>query len=31
LNFSTLDGWWAEGYDPSVGWAIGNGEEYPEY
>jgi glycogen phosphorylase len=30
LNASTLDGWWAEGYDPSVGWAIGNGEEYPE-
>ncbi|MEP7291720.1 MAG: alpha-glucan family phosphorylase [Chloroflexota bacterium] len=31
LNFSILDGWWAEGYTPSVGWAIGNGEEYPEY
>lgn len=30
LNFSILDGWWAEGYDPSVGWAIGNGEEYTE-
>ncbi|MCC7451180.1 MAG: alpha-glucan family phosphorylase [Anaerolineae bacterium] len=30
LNVSTLDGWWVEGYDPSVGWAIGNGEEYPE-
>ncbi|MGQ9888018.1 MAG: alpha-glucan family phosphorylase [Aggregatilineales bacterium] len=30
LNCSILDGWWAEGYDPSVGWAIGNGEEYPE-
>ncbi len=29
LNFSILDGWWAEGYDPSVGWSIGNGEEYP--
>ncbi len=29
LNASTLDGWWDEGYDPSVGWAIGNGEEYP--
>jgi starch phosphorylase len=28
LNASILDGWWAEGYDPSVGWAIGNGEEY---
>jgi starch phosphorylase len=31
LNCSILDGWWDEGYDPSVGWAIGNGEEYPEY
>ncbi len=31
LNFSILDGWWAEGYDPAFGWAIGNGEEYPEY
>ena len=30
LNFSILDGWWAEGYDASVGWAIGNGEEYSE-
>jgi starch phosphorylase len=30
LNTSTLDGWWAEGYDMSVGWAIGNGEEYKE-
>ncbi|MBX3062562.1 MAG: alpha-glucan family phosphorylase [Anaerolineae bacterium] len=29
LNASTLDGWWAEAYDPSVGWEIGNGEEYP--
>jgi starch phosphorylase len=31
LNFSILDGWWAEGYTPEVGWSIGNGEEYPEY
>jgi starch phosphorylase len=30
LNMSTLDGWWAEAYDPSVGWEIGNGEEYPQ-
>jgi glycogen phosphorylase len=22
LNLSVLDGWWAEGYDPSIGWAI---------
>jgi glycogen phosphorylase len=28
LNFSILDGWWAEAYSPEVGWAIGNGEEY---
>ncbi len=26
INVSTLDGWWAEAYDPSVGWAIGSGE-----
>jgi len=30
LNASILDGWWAEAYDPSVGWAIGNGEEYKQ-
>jgi len=30
LNCSILDGWWAEAYTPAVGWAIGNGEEYPE-
>jgi starch phosphorylase len=23
LNLSVLDGWWAEAWDPSVGWAIG--------
>jgi starch phosphorylase len=28
LNLSVLDGWWAEGYEPDVGWAIGAGEEY---
>jgi starch phosphorylase len=28
LNFSVLDGWWDEGFDPEVGWKIGNGEEY---
>ncbi|MDO8897259.1 MAG: alpha-glucan family phosphorylase, partial [Bacteroidales bacterium] len=22
LNFSVLDGWWAEGYKPNAGWAI---------
>ncbi|MBN2304469.1 MAG: alpha-glucan family phosphorylase [Anaerolineae bacterium] len=30
LNASILDGWWAEGYNPEVGWAIGSGEEYPQ-
>ena len=30
LNCSTLDGWWAEAYDSSIGWAIGNGEEYED-
>ncbi len=30
LNCSILDGWWAEAYANDVGWAIGNGEEYPE-
>ncbi|MCC7205689.1 MAG: alpha-glucan family phosphorylase, partial [Anaerolineae bacterium] len=30
LNLSTLDGWWDEGYDPSVGWELGQGEEYDE-
>lgn len=30
LNFSILDGWWAEAYNTDVGWAIGNGEEYRE-
>lgn len=30
LNFSVLDGWWAEGYDHTVGWAIGRGEIYDD-
>jgi glycogen phosphorylase len=30
LNLSILDGWWAEGYSPEVGWAIGSGEDYEE-
>lgn len=30
LNCSILDGWWAEGYDPSLGWAIGSGEHYDD-
>ncbi len=28
LNLSELDGWWAEAYDPEVGWAIGDGLEH---
>lgn len=28
LNFSVLDGWWAEGYDGLNGFAIGHGEEF---
>lgn len=28
LNLSVLDGWWAEGYQSGLGWAIGAGEEY---
>jgi starch phosphorylase len=28
LNLSELDGWWAEAYDPKVGWAIGDGQDH---
>jgi starch phosphorylase len=28
LNFSVLDGWWAEGYNGRNGWAIGDDTEY---
>ena len=31
LNLSILDGWWAEAYQPEVGWAIGEGEEYDDH
>ena len=30
LNLSILDGWWAEAYQPEIGWAIGSGEEYED-
>ncbi len=30
LNFSILDGWWDEAYEPSLGWRIGNAEEYDD-
>ena len=31
LHLSILDGWWDEGYDREIGWAIGNGEEYDDH
>jgi starch phosphorylase len=27
---STSDGWWAEAYQPEVGWLIGSGEDYDD-
>jgi starch phosphorylase len=30
LNLSELDGWWAEAYEPEVGWAIGDGQAHGE-
>ena len=29
LNVSILDGWWAEAYQPEIGWAVGRTEQYP--
>ena len=31
VNFSVLDGWWAEGYDTTNGWSIGTEAEYDSY
>lgn len=28
LNFSELDGWWAEAFTPEVGWALGDRKEH---
>jgi glycogen phosphorylase len=28
LNLSELDGWWAEGYSPDIGWALGDRLEH---
>ncbi|NOY51954.1 MAG: alpha-glucan family phosphorylase [Chlorobi bacterium] len=28
LNFSVLDGWWAEGYRPNAGWAVEESRTY---
>jgi starch phosphorylase len=30
LNLSELDGWWAEAFQPEVGWALGDGAEHGE-
>jgi starch phosphorylase len=30
MNLSVRDGWWDEGYEPDVGWAIGSGETYED-
>lgn len=31
INFSILDGWWAEGYNAKNGWKIGESLEYSDY
>jgi starch phosphorylase len=28
VNLSELDGWWAEAYEPEVGWPLGDGKEH---
>ena len=28
VNLSTLDGWWAEGYAPEIGWSIGDRQDH---
>ncbi|HVP66926.1 MAG TPA: alpha-glucan family phosphorylase [Anaeromyxobacteraceae bacterium] len=30
LNLSERDGWWAEAFEPGVGWAIGDGAEHAD-
>ena len=30
INLSELDGWWAEAYASTVGWALGDGQEHGE-
>jgi starch phosphorylase len=30
LNFSELDGWWAEAYAPDLGWALGDGQVHDD-
>ncbi len=31
INFSVLDGWWAEGYNSKNGWTIGTNAKYDSY
>ena len=31
VNFSILNGWWAEGYNTKNGWSIGTNQEYYSY
>lgn len=31
INFSILDGWWAEGYNQKNGWTIGTNAKYQSY
>ena len=31
VNFSILDGWWAEGYNQKNGWSIGTNKEFSSY
>ena len=31
INFSVLDGWWAEGYTQNNGWTIGTNAEFDSY
>ena len=31
INFSVLDGWWAEAYNQKNGWSIGTNAEYKNY
>ena len=30
LNLSELDGWWAEAFEPGVGWALGDGQAHDD-
>jgi len=30
INLSVLDGWWAEAYEPDLGWALGDGQQHED-